>query len=60
MNSHRELYVWSLPYLQLKRKMKLKKDEFRISCFESCQNSKIGVAGTEDGGLQIIANPASY
>jgi hypothetical protein len=54
------MFIEEMPLLKLKRKIKLKKDEFKISCFECCSNSKIAIAGTEDGALQIIANPSSY
>jgi hypothetical protein len=60
LNAQRELFIWELPYLHLKRKVKVKRDEYRISCFETCQNGKIAINGTEDGALQIIANPSSY
>jgi hypothetical protein len=60
LNAQRELFVWELPFLQLRRKVKVKRDEYRISCFEACLNSKIAICGTEDGALQIIANPAAY
>lgn len=60
LNSHRELFIWELPFLQLRRKVKVKRDDFRISCFETCLSGKIAINGTEDGALQIITNPAAY
>jgi hypothetical protein len=60
LNAQRELFIWELPFLKLKKKVKVKRDESRISCFQICSNSKMAVAGTEEGGLQILANPESY
>ncbi len=60
LTSTKELYILELPFLEQKRKIKLKKDTYKISCFESCQNGRICLTGTEDGGIQIIADPACY
>lgn len=54
------MYIWGLPFLKLKRKIKVSKDDSRLSCFEVCANSKIAVAGTQNGALQIVADPTSY
>jgi hypothetical protein len=60
LNSQREMLVWELPYLKLKRKIKVRRDDFRVSSFESCSSCKIAVAGTEEGAMQIVVNPGSY
>jgi hypothetical protein len=60
LNAHRELFVWELPFLHLRRKVKVKRDEYRVSCFEACRNGKIAINAAEDGALQIIANPQAY
>ena len=35
-----------------------KKDEYKISCFEL--TNQIAIAGSQDGALQIIADPSSF
>ncbi len=60
LTSTKELFILELPFLEQKRKIKLKKDTYKISCFESCQNGRICLTGTEDGGIQIVADPACY
>lgn len=60
LTSTKELFILELPFLEIKRKIKLKKDSYKISCFESCQNGRICLTGTEDGGIQIVADPGCY
>jgi hypothetical protein len=38
----------------------VKKEQYRVTCFSSSDNGKMVVAGTEEGALHIITNPASY
>lgn len=60
LTSSKDIYILELPFLEQKRKIKLKKDSYKISCFESCHNGKIALTGTEDGAVQIVADPSCY
>lgn len=44
----------------MKKKVKLKRDDYRVSCFECHPGGKMVIAGSEDGGLQLVANPKIY
>jgi len=46
LTSSKDLFILELPFLEQKRKIKLKKDTLKISCFESCQNGRISLTGT--------------
>ena len=59
LNAQKEMLVWSLPFARLKRKIKVKKDEMRASCF-AVSSSRLALAGTQDGALHIVANFQSY
>ena len=47
-----------IPELSLRKKVRLKKDEFKISCFES--NRKMAMVGSQDGTIQIISDPTLF
>lgn len=58
LNAQREVYLLELPELRLKKKIRLKKDESRISCFEL--TNQVAIVGSQDGTLHIIADPSSF
>jgi hypothetical protein len=58
LNALREIFILELPELKTKKKIRLKKDEYKISCFEL--TNQIAIAGSQDGALQIIADPSSF
>ena len=58
LNAQREIFILELPDLKSKKRIRLKKDEYKISCFES--TNQIAIAGSQDGALQIIADPSSF
>jgi hypothetical protein len=57
LNAQREMFIWELPFLSLKRKCKVKRDDSKISCFQASPCGKLGVSGTEDGAILLLANP---
>jgi hypothetical protein len=46
LTSAKDLFILEMPFLEQKRKIKLKKDASKITCFESCQNGRICLTGT--------------
>ena len=58
LNRNREVMIEELPELRRKKRIRLKKDEFKISCFESSE--KMALVGIQDGTIQIIADPTIF
>ena len=58
LNRNREVMIEELPELTRKKKIRLKKDEFKISCFDCSE--KMGLVGIQDGTIQIIADPSVF
>ena len=51
--------IYNIPELEQKKKIRLKRDENRISCFESNMRMAM-VGGSQDGTIQIISDPSIY
>jgi hypothetical protein len=44
--------------LKIKKKKRLKNDEFRMSCFE--MTNELAIAGKQDGIMKVIADPSFF
>ena len=61
INAAKTMQVCELPFLEIKRKIQLNKNETpRISCFECNADSSVAVVGTIEGHAYILMDPDSY
>jgi hypothetical protein len=57
LNSQREVLIEELPELNRKKKIRLKKDEYKVSCFHA--TNKLAIIGYQDGTIQMIGDPST-